>query len=1141
MAITFPRVAEVAVGDPVSSRNLAQLAEAANARLKSGLGDGAYRIVQYWLNAFRQIRNPDALGNFPAQAEFFYTYQGLGPEWAWPDAGPGENEGVNVSSLAGSYVFGNASGNVYDEKTRLVIDGVPVSVAGPASAAWELGKQQRGAYDPQTRGVACPAFTAAMSYGALTRGQYTPHGQSYGGFYPIPDSAGTCTDGTDSLVLKWTNIKTGATRTFSGTCPDVSTDVGAVYAMPLGWYVVTNSGAVTYLPRNEWIEGPYTRGEHPRHTWGEHLPRTFSAFAARFRGTNAQRDDELAGTSKWLGNAFNISQFLARPYYLAPAFGSEIHPGTVVPIYPTGYASGPLASGAHIGGSVATADGFGIAAVYAECPGISESCTVEFVNGDAVFARVNLTRSKPSAMVTLADYQTGKNIFARVAGSAQFTGNLRVEYAHLQQYRPQVMDLFVVLRLSGAKLQDSQSTDGSGLSEEAASAMWQAYVSSGCITLQGDHAELEASTTLGGNAVFDEMRRQSKCVRMIPRQNLRAYAVENGNSVVWVDPRAPATPGAANADFLDGITDSIATDAPPRGYSNEWVGFINAHPYHVSESSLWKPSAYSDYFPIIDRCGFYAPSSGGAGPSDFEMRRFVTYGANYGNETVDVLLAPEYASGYRYAKRNNHAATATPPFYKSCRIYEPPLAIKKAESVAGGLVKIMFDGRFHHHESAPASLSSDVSTWDIAALTSEADDYRTEENALREYLVHARGSGSYQCSRLGYGNSEASRIVDYIPDNPFGSCYPTLFLVQLIPKPYADGNDAQNSNDTPFESFPLRMLETYLRVMCEGFVDTTTSAKSGCDVGATFEFTWANCCFHATGLPWLQMIGDTPSKYLTEVRTDTPEGFGPLPTTMAAASVFNGFAKVLNSLTRVRVTLPWELETSRSATGNATTPVGGFRRSDGGALDCSTYSGGGLFWSGGQPDAPNGGSFGAWGVAPYALSQLDSIINYSGASYTCTGSAFQLYTQRWDEQYRVKLLDPDAQNAIPEAWRGMVSTNAEFVAQLSTSKRHVAWTDGAAGTGTTCGGVPGWQDGAGGEYTVSYGDTTANECGKFATSDTLHVPAQGASNLAASKNGGSLCDAGATFSAITTSQQLTPVDPSAFILAVPLSEPTSPN
>lgn len=1148
MAITFPRVAEVEVGEPVSSRHLAQLAEAINARLRSGLGDGAYRLVQYWLNAFRQIRNPDALGNFPSQAEFFTTYQQLGPEWSWPDAGPGDFEGVNVSSFAPSYVFGNSQGNVYDEKTRLVIDGVPVSVAGSASAAWQLAKEQRGAYDPQTRGVACPAFTAAMSYSALTRGQYTPHGQSYGGFYPIPDALGICTDGTESLELKWTNIGTGSVLTFSGTCSDVSGDVGAVYAMPLGWYVVKNSGETTYLPRAEWIEGPYTRGEHPRHTWGEHLPRIFAGFSAEFRGTPSQRQDELGGR-KWLGNAFSISGFLTRPYYLAPSFGTEIAPGQVFAVYPQGSVSRnagqSIAGGTQIGGTLKTEDGFGIAAVYVESSGLAEPATVEFLNGDRVFATATVSRTNTAAVVTLPEYETGTNLRARLAGSASFSsaGAIRVEWAHLQQYKPNLIDLFVVLRLSGAKLQDSQQTDGSGLAEDKALAMWQTYVSTGCIALAGDHAELESSTTLSDNAVFDSMRRMSHVVRVVPRQNITGYAVENGNSVVWVNPRAFATPRAANASLLEGITDAIKTKADPRGYSNEWVGFVNAHPYHVSESSLWKPSVFADYFPILDRCGFYAPQSAHVGPTSVEMRRFVTYGANFGSEDIDVLIAPEYASGYRYAKGNNRNAVGNPSFYKSCRIYEPPLAIKSAESQTDGTVKITFDGRFHHHESAPASISRDIGTWDIAALTAEADDYRTEENALREYLVHAQGSGSYQCSRIGYGNSEAGRIVDGIPDNPFGACYPTLFLVQQIPKPYADGNDRQDANDTPLESAPLRMAELYLRVMCEGFIDTQTSAKSGCDVGATFEFTWANCCYRATGLPWLQMIGDTPSKWLkaSEVREDAPEGFGPMPTTVPAANVFNGFARVVNSLTRVRVTLPWELEVSRSTTGSTTTPSGGFRRSDGAALDCSTYTGGGLFYEGGHPDAPTGGSWGAWTVAAYAQSQLDTVVAYSGSSYTCSGSNFQLYSQRWDERYRIKLVDTDALNAIPDSWRGMLDTDAEFVASQATSQRKVAWTDGTAGTGETCGGSAGWSDGAGGEYSITFPDVTETTCGKFPLDDTVHAPTQSSLRLAAGKNGAALCDAGATYSSGIVTRSLTPVDPSAFILAVPLSDPAEPS
>src|ERR1044072_3248716 len=98
--LTFTRAPTVAVGDPILSSQFKLLARAFNDRLRSGVGDGAWRLCMYWFNLFRQVRNPSADGFvFPSQAEFFEIYQLLDPEFhegsTWPVTGPGEAEGAN--------------------------------------------------------------------------------------------------------------------------------------------------------------------------------------------------------------------------------------------------------------------------------------------------------------------------------------------------------------------------------------------------------------------------------------------------------------------------------------------------------------------------------------------------------------------------------------------------------------------------------------------------------------------------------------------------------------------------------------------------------------------------------------------------------------------------------------------------------------------------------------------------------------------------------------------------------------------------------------------------------------------------------------------------------------------------------------
>ena len=85
MPVTFPRVPIVEPGDAVSSAQHAALASALNARIRSGLGDAAFRVAFWWLSAFRQFRNPDASRNlWPPNAEFFEFYQGLPQDVDFP-------------------------------------------------------------------------------------------------------------------------------------------------------------------------------------------------------------------------------------------------------------------------------------------------------------------------------------------------------------------------------------------------------------------------------------------------------------------------------------------------------------------------------------------------------------------------------------------------------------------------------------------------------------------------------------------------------------------------------------------------------------------------------------------------------------------------------------------------------------------------------------------------------------------------------------------------------------------------------------------------------------------------------------------------------------------------------------------------
>src|SRR5438477_5193916 len=111
--LTFTRAPTVAAGGKITSLQLYKFARAFNDRLRSGLADGTWRIHFWFLNLWRQIRNPNfstvdvpLAGAWPSQAEALEFYIHLDPEEGiseWPVTGPGEPEGLNLGNCLAAF------------------------------------------------------------------------------------------------------------------------------------------------------------------------------------------------------------------------------------------------------------------------------------------------------------------------------------------------------------------------------------------------------------------------------------------------------------------------------------------------------------------------------------------------------------------------------------------------------------------------------------------------------------------------------------------------------------------------------------------------------------------------------------------------------------------------------------------------------------------------------------------------------------------------------------------------------------------------------------------------------------------------------------------------------------------------------
>jgi hypothetical protein len=1013
----FTRAASAVAGEPISSAELQSLARAVNDRLRSGLGDGPWRIVYYMLGLFRQMRNPDASGwLWPAMAEFFEAYQSLVPaDGEWPTSAPGEPEGANVGNPLAAHLFGNEGMGVESEAAWL--NGIPLLLPDGRPAAttaeqWLLKLTQCGA----------PALYAARAWSLIRYNRYSPHLTSWGGYLPTPDLLPDACDDPNELdeyapppnyALQFTATEAGlaagyADKIYAGTCsPGISIDppdkydthVAAMGDTPWAYYVLLNDGTLDVLPRAYYVEGPYTGPPKLRKTIGGQLPRALARCASEFRGdthhaaaVSALDAGAAVKPAGWLSGAFDAQEFLTRQYPLAPVLAL---PGC------QGNAAGPLlwTSG---GTAYPVPDGRAIRHMLFTASDLTGTCVLTVrVSGVQVVA-CTLSPSEPSQIVALGADARGGDTVEITLSYASSGASVQVQACEQEDYKPDLSDLIACIRRAGHPFEGPNCPNPSAITDQLSR-----Y---GFLTSLGEAADIQDPTEYTAHPVYEAARRWSQSIRILPRRQFVGYAVENGKSVLWfrryawpaggASTRIMVTEGLAEivvgieyevtgtgmdsityqgrvitvgehfigldgagaddfytsygspvvyaltrgllgtpggGDQWAGIAEQIAHEAPEGGFTNEWLLGAQFKPYHTSISSLWKPEVHADYFPLHDRATFYSPEI--ANETDKSKLWQAAYGQRVGGLYGGNILS-EWPTGYRYAPLTSAwtgkqflnditvGGTAFPTdadrdhFRRSCRLYEPDLDIESAEAVTEGteqLVRVTLTGRLHNTygetSGAPASIARDQSTW--VAATINAEPYRSTENALRLYLLHATTGENFGAT---IGDNAANSYVQSLPDNPFASIFPHFYLVKLVPEPRADDNTRQDAGDTPLWHDPMAQVELYLRAICEGYVDHNQStakleewieANAGALPGSwgLHDYSYETLCLQAFGG---SSAGIMPSAGGTvaegALRPDYPHGFGPWPGTLCSAEVYNRLVGMVNLLTRVRLMVPYEFE-----------------------------------------------------------------------------------------------------------------------------------------------------------------------------------------------------------------------------------------
>ena len=136
-----------------------------------------------------------------------------------------------------------------------------------------------------------------------------------------------------------------------------------------------------------------------------------------------------------------------------------------------------------------------------------------------------------------------------------------------------------------------------------------------------------------------------------------------------------------------------------------------------------------------------------------------------------------------------------------------------------------------------------MSTWSTTQMNGET--FRSLENGIRQYLYHiyaGGGGGTYNpAPKIGDLAAEVPN-----PDgNPYGAIYPHFFFVKLMPLVRADGNDEMTAEDTPIVMDLAQQGETYLRAMCEAFIDGVSSVDYGCRnyITEAFDYRYENLLY----------------------------------------------------------------------------------------------------------------------------------------------------------------------------------------------------------------------------------------------------------------------------------------------------------
>ena len=585
MALRFLQAPILEDGVRPNHRHMNALADSVNSRLRSGVGNSAWRIA-YAAAAFtRQVRNP-ASGPFqsvwPPQDEWLKLY--VHSRQPWTLAGPGDYEGLNVNSPLPAFVYGNESVPVYDEAARLSqksqlyfsnmtglleapipgsaaalkmsqrdMSGVPLQDVSSPGDVWLLGKLQRGLAANESLMVA-PALLAAESHFAVVPNHISKMGVTFGGFVPTPRVIGSCTVNRNDQDLTQFNyrFRFAALRdgvqdvVVNGFCPVDDrlghTALRALYEYPTGYYLVYQNGQAALLLYEDYLlvlDGSGRAINQPNPWFGQgrmyFWDVAFGRWCQAFRGSSGQ-----ISAPNWnvRHTAFEFEAIGRRNHLLAPMRAVDSGGGLLVEAIPK-YAW----TEGEFGFAHTVASGFVVTALFVETYDLSAPLTVRVRKGDRVVADVTVKPGSPDAIRVFDEDLTG-SLTVEAVGEVD-AELVSVEMLEQLDRLPELRDLYLLTRLGCAGAPSTDTADLMGEQVESPIDVSRLYRSSGTI-LNGATGGVTPKDQIVDNGIYEAARRQiNENVKYFPREALRSYETifEEGvqKSVLVVD-RYPLNP-----------------------------------------------------------------------------------------------------------------------------------------------------------------------------------------------------------------------------------------------------------------------------------------------------------------------------------------------------------------------------------------------------------------------------------------------------------------------------------------------------------------------------------------------------------------------------------------------------------------------